>query len=162
MPSNKILTALTTATALSALTVLSGCAGLVGGDGSPANPNTGRRAEDVLASRNVVHAPAPMPTPSAAPARNPGALRDGIKLYDDGDFNGAIRRLALVDVPAESIPNRLIALKYTAFSYCVTSRPTQCRQAFDKAFKLDPSFDLGPGEHSHPLWGPVFLKASQK
>jgi hypothetical protein len=53
------------------------------------------------------------------------------------------------------------ALKYTAFSYCVTSRPAQCRQAFDRALRLDPSFDLAPGEHGHPLWGPVFTKAKQ-
>jgi hypothetical protein len=48
-----------------------------------------------------------------------------------------------------------------AFSYCVTSRPAPCRQAFDRALRLDPSFDLAPGEHGHPLWGPVFTKAKQ-
>jgi hypothetical protein len=25
--------------------------------------------------------------------------------------------------------------------------------------RLDPSFDLAPGEQGHPLWGPVFVKA---
>jgi hypothetical protein len=54
-----------------------------------------------------------------------------------------------------------MALKYQAFSYCVTSRPAPCRQAFDRALRLDPSFDLAPGEHGHPLWGPVFTKAKQ-
>jgi hypothetical protein len=54
------------------------------------------------------------------------------------------------------------ALKYTAFSYCVTSRPAQCRQAFDKALRLDPSFQLAPGEYGHPLWGPVFAKAKKE
>jgi hypothetical protein len=54
------------------------------------------------------------------------------------------------------------ALKYTAFSYCVTSRPAQCRQAFDKALKLDPAFELAPGEYGHPLWGPVFAKAKKE
>lgn len=141
---------------LAASVLFTGCAGVLGGDGSPANANTGRRAEDVLAPPRA----APPPPPPVA-TRNAGALRDGIKLYDDGDFNGAIRRLALVDVPAESLSNRLIALKYTAFSYCVTSRPGPCRQAFEKALRLDPSFDLGPGEHSHPLWGPVFAKAKK-
>jgi hypothetical protein len=43
----------------------------------------------------------------------------------------------------------------------VTSRQTLCRQQFDKALKLDPSFDLEPGEHGHPLWGPVFTKAKK-
>lgn len=135
--------------AIIAAAVLAGCAGLPFGDGSPADANTGRRADEAHGlARN-------------AGARNPTALREGIKLYDDGDFNGAIRRFALVDVAAEPVPNRLIALKYTAFSYCVTARPGPCRQAFDKAIKLDPSFDLGPGEHSHPLWGPVFARAKK-
>ncbi len=133
-----------------AMAVLSGCAAL--GYGSPSGPNSGRRAEEVLAQGNGV---------AAAAARHPASLREGIKLYDEGDFNGAIRRLALADVPAEPLSTRLTALKYTAFSYCVTNRPVPCRQAFDKALKLDPGFDLGPGEHSHPLWGPVFARAKK-
>lgn len=141
--------------ALAASLTLAGCAGVAFGDGSPADGNTGRRVDEVMAPRS-------RPAPAQAPAtRNISALREGIKLYDDGDFNGAIRRLGAVDVPGESVGNRLIALKYTAFSYCVTARPGPCRQAFDKALKLDPSFDLGPGEHSHPLWGPVFAKAKR-
>jgi hypothetical protein len=88
-------------------------------------------------------------------------LREGMRLYDDGDFNGAIRRLAARDVNNGPLSTRVTALKYTAFSYCVTSRPAQCRQAFDRALRLDPSFDLAPGEHGHPLWGPVFTKAKQ-
>jgi hypothetical protein len=88
-------------------------------------------------------------------------LREGIRLYNDGDFNGAIKRLSARDVNNGSLPTRLEALKYTAFSYCVTSRPGPCRQSFDKALRLDPDFDLAPGEHGHPLWGPVFTKAKQ-
>jgi len=88
-------------------------------------------------------------------------LREGIRLYNEGDFNGAIRRLSARDVNNGPLPTRLTALKYLAFSYCVTSRPSLCRQAFDRALRLDPSFDLAPGEHGHPLWGPVFTKAKQ-
>lgn len=134
--------------------LLAGCAAGPFGDYSPASSNTGRRAEDVMAPRARSAPPAPA-------TRNVVALREGIKLYDDGDFNGAIRRLGAVDVPSEAIGNRLIALKYMAFSYCVTGRTLPCRQAFDKALRLDPSFDLGPGEHSHPLWGPVFERAKK-
>jgi hypothetical protein len=94
-------------------------------------------------------------------ARETNGLREGVRLYDDGDFNGAIRRLSARDINNGPLNTRVTALKYTAFSYCVTSRPTQCRQAFDKALRLDPSFDLAPGEHGHPLWGPVFTKAKQ-
>lgn len=88
-------------------------------------------------------------------------LREGIRLYNEGDFNGAIRRLSARDVNNGPMNTRLTALKYLAFSYCVTSRPAPCRQAFDRALRLDPSFDLAPGEHGHPLWGPVFTKAKQ-
>jgi hypothetical protein len=93
--------------------------------------------------------------------RESNGLREGIRLYNDGDFNGAIRRLSQRDVNNGPLSTRLMALKYQAFSYCVTSRPAPCRQAFDRALRLDPSFDLAPGEHGHPLWGPVFTKAKQ-
>lgn len=95
----------------------------------------------------------------AAPAPAPSGLKDGIALYNNGDYNGAIKRLGQADVTGGARATQIEALKYTAFSYCLTSRLTLCRQQFDKAFKLDPSFDLETGEHGHPLWGPVFIKA---
>lgn len=102
----------------------------------------------------------PHPRAETLPApKEQTALREGIRLYNDGDFNAAIKRLAANDVTGGSLRTRLTALKYTAFSYCVTSRPAQCRQSFEKALKLDPSFELAPGERGHPLWGPVFEKA---
>ena len=88
-------------------------------------------------------------------------LREGIRLYNEGDFNGAIRRLGaneLRDAPART---RVTALKYTAFSYCVTSRPKQCQEAFERALKLDPDFTLESGEQGHPLWGPAFERAKK-
>jgi hypothetical protein len=96
-----------------------------------------------------------------APKRDDVALREGIALYDKGDYDGAIRRLNGSDMNGAGQRDRLTALKYTAFSYCVTGRQALCRQTFDRAFKLDPSFDLGPGEHGHPQWGPVFAQAKQ-
>ena len=60
-------------------------------------------------------------------AREQAALRDGIRLYNDGDFDGAIRRLGSNDIRANAPARvRVTALKYQAFSYCVTSRPKQC------------------------------------
>lgn len=100
-------------------------------------------------------------TDSAAPAPSSPGLKEGIALYNNGDYNGAIRRLGLADVTGGPKATQLEALKYTAFSYCVTSRQTLCRQQFEKALKLDSSFDLEPGEHGHPLWGPVFVKAKK-
>lgn len=94
--------------------------------------------------------------------RDQVALRDGIRLYNEGDFNGAIKRLTSSDIRGGSpLRTRLTALKYTAFSYCVTSRPKQCEQTFERALKLDPDFTLEPGEQGHPLWGPAFERAKR-
>jgi hypothetical protein len=93
--------------------------------------------------------------------RDQAALREGIRLYHEGEFDDAIKRLSSKDIANGSRATRVTALKYTAFSYCVTSRAEQCRQSFERALKLDPKFDLAPGEHGHPQWGPVFTRAKR-
>ena len=109
----------------------------------------------------------PPATPAVAasqlPALSPDqlALRDGIELYNKGAYSDAIKRLGAPDIAAAPKATQVQALKYTAFSYCVSGRQPQCRTAFEKAFKLDPAFDLQPGEHGHPLWGPAFAKAKK-
>lgn len=112
-----------------------------------------------------VVAPTP-PPPTMAPALLPpptpsNALAEGIGFYEKGDYNGAIKRLTIANVPTAPKATQLSALKYMAFSYCLSSRQALCRQQFDKALKLDPTFDLEPGEKGHPLWGPVFVKAKK-
>lgn len=103
--------------------------------------------------------PAPAPAQPSAPSADQVALQEGIELYNKGDFNGAIKRLGAAEITTGgSKARQLEALKYQAFSYCVTSRKTLCGKQFEKALKLDPSFDLAPGEHGHPLWGPVFTR----
>lgn len=101
------------------------------------------------------------PAPAKAVVLPPSGLAEGIALYDKGDYNGATKRLGQSDVVGSSTATRLSAFKYSAFSYCLTNRQTLCRQQFEKALKLDPAFDLAPGEYGHPLWGPVFLKAKK-
>ena len=121
------------------------------------------------AARTAPAAGAARPTSSASPAsQGPVSaadqqlvLRDGIELYNKGAFNDAIKRLAAPEIAAAPKAVQVQALKYTAFSYCVTSRQTLCRQSFEKAFKLDPSFALLPGENGHPLWGPAFARAKK-
>lgn len=98
-------------------------------------------------------------TPEAVPMTGQSMLNDGVELYNKGDYNGSIKRLS----GAHEIWNgdkatQLQALKYMAFSYCVTNRQALCKQQFEKALKLDPNFDLAPGEKGHPLWSPVFDK----
>ncbi|WP_229217314.1 TssQ family T6SS-associated lipoprotein [Massilia forsythiae] len=145
--------------ALLAATVLAACSGDPILDTRRARTPSHPKAADVLKRQA-----APARERSDAMAGNAASeagLREGIRLYGDGDFNGAIRRLAARDVAGGPQATRLEALKYTAFSYCVSARAAQCRQAFDRALRLDPSFTLDPGEQGHPLWGPVFDKARQ-
>jgi hypothetical protein len=105
------------------------------------------------------HPPAPqVPTATASEQQ---ALRDGIEAYNKGAYSEAIKRLSVPDVSGGIKSTQVQAQKYMAFSYCVSGRQTLCRQAFDKAFRLDAGFDLGPGEHGHPLWGPAFAKAKK-
>ncbi|WP_342118800.1 TssQ family T6SS-associated lipoprotein [Pseudoduganella sp. OTU4001] len=110
----------------------------------------------------VAAAPATPPAPPAPPELPPArkALNAGIEMYRAGNFNGAIKQLTTAPELAKAeTPLQLEALKYTAFSYCVTNRVTLCRQQFDKAFKLDKTFDLNAGEKGHPLWTPSFERA---
>ncbi|WP_426107800.1 TssQ family T6SS-associated lipoprotein [Massilia sp. TSP1-1-2] len=103
----------------------------------------------------------PIPPGSGQAGAEQNALREGIDLYNKGSYNEAIKRLAAPEIANGAKADRVQALKYSAFSYCVTSRQTLCRQQFEKAFKLDPSFNLQPGEHGHPLWTPQFEKAKK-
>jgi len=113
----------------------------------------------------TVAKPAPAPdtmAPAILPAATPvSGLAEGVALYEKGDYNGAIKKLAAANVPTAPKATQLSALKYTAFSYCLTSRQAQCRQHFEKALKLDASFDLESGEKGHPMWGPAWLKAKK-
>ncbi|MFZ6769552.1 TssQ family T6SS-associated lipoprotein [Undibacterium sp. Di26W] len=104
----------------------------------------------------------PLDTTPAPPPVSPDvqAMKDGMALYDAGDYNGALKRLGSLDIwNGHNKDLQVNALKFMAFSYCVTSRVQLCRQQFDRALKLDPTFNLSPGEIGHPIWGPVFLKS---
>ena len=158
------------ACALLALLALGGCAdlnALLGGrESGRSHPRVEERsrARSDRADRGDRNERPDRPAPRAekpAPDRDDNALREGIALYHDGEYNAAIKRLNSGDMNGGSLRNRVSALKYTAFSYCVTARPVPCRQAFERALRIDPGFDLAPGEHGHPLWGPVFAKAKQ-
>jgi len=153
-PTRKLLAA-------SLLAILAtGCADLPMFDKTPARNASHPKAVPERDPSPQRPAPARAKERDDAP-RDAGNLREGIRLYNEGDFNGAIKRLSARELNNGPLATRLTALKYTAFSYCVTSRQPLCRQTFDKALRLDPDFDLAPGEQGHPLWGPVFTQARQ-
>lgn len=125
-------------------------------------PNTAQRTAGQTAP-NTPQRTATQTTPNT-PQRTAAqmALNEGIELYDKGDFNAAIRRLSnSSEIWSSDKSIQTKALKYMAFSYCVTSRKTLCKQQFEKALKIDPHFDLAPGEKGHPLWGSVFERAKK-
>mgnify|MGYP001401670273 CR=1 FL=1 len=84
---------------------------------------------------------------------------EGVSLYDQGDFAGAIRTLQSPEVADGDVDTRVRASKYLAFSYCVTQRRALCRRSFDAALRLDDRFELKPAEAGHPIWGPVYAQA---
>lgn len=142
--------------------LLAGCAELAPLFDRKSEPEREReRSTAREAGRSESRAPA-RTDPRPDSGRDQVALREGIRLYNEGDFNGAIKRLSSNDIRGGSpLRTRVTALKYTAFSYCVTSRPKQCEQAFEKILKIDPDFTLEPGEQGHPLWGPAFERAKR-
>jgi predicted small secreted protein len=150
-------TRLSTLASLLAAVLLAGCAQtpVAGGGAAPSPaPHTGANMAGPRPGAE------PQPSPAAAdPAQT--ALHDGIEAFGNGDYNGAIRKLGAPEIGKSSRATQLSAIKYTAFSYCVSGRPKQCRQQFDKALKLDPNFELETGEDGHPLWGPVFARAKK-
>lgn len=118
---------------------------------TPAKP--GQAAGGAPAAANI--------PPPPAPNADQVALKEGVAAYNNGEYATAIKRLSSPDIAIGSKATQLSALKYLAFSYCLTNRATLCRQQFEKALKLDPAFDLAPGENGHPLWGPVFTRAKK-
>lgn len=109
-------------------------------------------------------APPPPPDPAEvarqqAEARGKDMLAKGVGEYEAGSYPQAEATLLSPDIWAAGDATRISALKYLAFTYCVTERPALCRQSFERALQLDPNFDLTPAEHNHPLWSPEFKNA---
>lgn len=139
---------------------MSGCAGVGGSLSGAEKARAHPRADDARPRAERAQRTDRTNRPAASTTdRSDVALREGIALYNDGDYNGAIRRLNGADMSGATGRERLAAAKYTAFSYCVSGRQTLCRETFDRAFRLDAGFDLASGEHGHPLWGPAFTAA---
>jgi len=141
------------------------CAFLPGCETAPKNVPAPKAAVKSKETKPVAAANPATEAAAPAPVISPDvqAYNEGSALYNDGNYNGAIKKLS----GATEIWNghnkaiQLDALKTMAFSYCVTSRTQLCRQQFERALKLDPNFDLMPNEIGHPIWGPVFLKAKK-
>lgn len=84
---------------------------------------------------------------------------EGLNQYNDGNYAAAIR-IFREPVFSRSWPELQVrALKYLAFSYCVTNNVSACRRTFVQLFKVNPDFELSDAESGHPIWGPAFKQA---
>src|SRR5258706_11958103 len=100
---------------------------------------------------------APQITEESLRTRANEQLALGIKQYNDGEFDNAVKTLnASLEHGLLSKVDASRARKYIAFSHCVSNREAQCRAEFRKAFEINPEFALSPAEDGHPAWGPVY------
>ena len=84
-------------------------------------------------------------------------LADGLKRYEAGNFEEAKTSFLLaVDSGLLTTPQLLNARKHMAFILVLQNREPSAREEFEKAFALDPKFELTPAETGHPAWGPVY------
>jgi len=107
--------------------------------------------------------PAPPPPPVVVPVEpSPSelSLAEAVGHFERGEYTMAMKKLTpLTTDPALEVPGQLKALKTLAFSQCLTRAVVSCRKTFERAFKLDPAFDLAAAEQGHPIWGKQFLNA---
>src|SRR5258706_1927841 len=100
---------------------------------------------------------APQITESMLRERATNELAAGVKSYDAGEYDNAVRSLmGSLEHGLLSKVEQARARKYLAFSYCVTGRELLCRDEFRKAFEIYPDFALSAAEDGHPIWGPVY------
>lgn len=112
--------------------------------------------------QTTVEAPAAEPVIAAPTSSGDLALAEGLRLYEDGDYDQAEQRFLAPAIWHSEPRVQLTALKYLAFTYCVSERPIQCRFAFERALQIDPTFHLTTAESTHPMWGPAFVQAARR
>ena len=118
----------------------------------------GRDATRSASGPQSQRANAPRAAPKPAPSsKGEQELERAVKSYEEGAHKNAARQFqAALDFGLDSKADRVTAHKYLAFIVCVSGREKSCRDEFRKALDADPSFELGPAEIGHPVWGPVF------
>jgi hypothetical protein len=80
-------------------------------------------------------------------------------LFHDGDYRAVIKKVKeMPEATLGGMSFRTDALKYKAFSECVSKQPRNCRNTFRQLLGFNPSFDLTPAESNHPQWGKVFAE----
>ena len=106
-----------------------------------------------------VSAPPPMGLVDLLDGPAERALFDGMRAYDDGQYelSEAALRAALAG-NLRSPRDKASAYKLLAFIYCTSNREAQCEASFKAARNADATFRLNRAESGHPLWGPVYRR----
>ncbi len=125
----------------------------------------------VLLAAGCAAPPAPSPVPPPPPPMGLAdvldrpaerALFDGMRAYDDGQYDLAESALrASLAGSLRSPRDKATAYKLLAFIYCTSNREMQCEAAFRSARDTDATFRLNRAESGHPLWGPVYRRLSR-
>ncbi|MEI6737881.1 MAG: hypothetical protein WCL29_05315, partial [Pseudomonadota bacterium] len=67
-----------------------------------------------------------------------GSLAEGLKLYESGSYDDAIKNFLLaLDSGVLTLQQQLISRKHMAFVYCVSNREANCKEEFEKSFVID-------------------------
>ena len=73
--------------------------------------------------------------------------------YDSGEYRPLIKKIkATPELKNGSAAFREEALKYQAFSECISKMPRSCRATFRTLFSENPNFALSVAEENHPAW----------
>lgn len=127
---------------------------------SPMVQDTGKPARDATPSTRPgpERAKEPRATPkAAASSKGEQELERAVKSYEEGAYKNAARQFqAALDFGLDAKADQATAHKYLAFITCVSGREKLCRDEFRRALDADASFELGPAEVGHPIWGAVF------
>lgn len=87
------------------------------------------------------------------------ALLDGLKAYDDAQYDLAAQRMRdALAIGLASPRDRAEAHKRLAFIDCAAGRLDACEAEFRAARRADPAFALDRAEAGHPVWGPVYRR----
>lgn len=132
-------------------------------------PPLALRSVMLLAAALLAACAAPPPPAPAAPPpvglaelmERPAerALVEGIRLYDNGQYEGAESALRrALEAGLASPRDRASAHKLIAFITCTSAREAECEAAFRAALAADPAFALSRAEAGHPMWGPVYRR----
>ncbi len=104
-----------------------------------------------------VPAPVGLLDVSTRPAEK--ALLDGLKAYDDAQYETAERQFRqALTLGLVSPRDRAEAHKRLAFTDCAAGRLVECEAEFRLARQADGAFVLSPSEAGHPVWGPIYRK----